>query len=171
MNRIGHSAQRRRSSIRDGFTIIELAVVLIIAGILAGIAVPNFTKMQRDKAAMNARDAFVWMANRAKATAVQMGTTYKLEIDPASDRAWVVLRRTSGAATAADTIQKVYFQSEFGADVTTPTNSTRTLCYNPRAYAWNCGGNAITATTDITFTTAGRTSQARMKVLGQIERL
>lgn len=172
MNSTQTLAVRRSSMLRDGFSLIELAVVLIIAGILASIAVPSFQNMIKDKAAQNARDAFVWMGARAKATAIERGATYMLELDPATERAWIVLRRTSGAATAADTIQQAYFDDEHNANVSTAANSRITICYNPRAYAWRCHlTQSPTANTDVTFTAANRTSMAQIRVLGHIERL
>jgi hypothetical protein len=120
---------------------------------------------------MNARDAFVWMGARAKAMAVERGTSYLLEVNPTTERAWIVLRRTSGAALAADTIQKIDFSNEFRATISTVANTTITVCYNTRAYAWSCAAGSPSANTDVTFATGDKTAVARVKVLGQIERL
>lgn len=172
MNRRTSGLTRYRPGRREGFTLIELAIVLIIAGILASFAVPSFQNVQKNKAAQNARDAFVWMAARARATAVERGTSYLLEVNPATERAWVVMRRTSGLAQASDTIQTVNFSNEFNSTISTAANTTITLCYNTRAYAWRCNASqSPTGNTDVTFTHGNKTAVARVKELGQIERL
>ena len=172
MNQYRSTAARFFQARRDGFTMLELAIVLTIAGILAGFAVPSFTTMRRNKAAQNARDAFVWMSARAKATAIERGTTYLLEIDPATDRGWIVLRRTSGPALPADTLQTVNYTGEFEAAISTATNTKITLCYNTRGYAWPCSvTNSPMVNTDITFSHGDQIALARVKVLGQVERL
>jgi prepilin-type N-terminal cleavage/methylation domain-containing protein len=156
---------------RSGFSLLELAIVLSIAGVIASFAVPGYQNIKRNMAAQNARDAFVWMAARARSTAVARGTTYKLELDPASDRAWLVLRRVGSAAQAQDTIQTIAYASEYGATVSTAANTRITLCYNPRGYAWRCDATYSPATNvDVTFEQAGNSVVARVKVLGQIER-
>jgi prepilin-type N-terminal cleavage/methylation domain-containing protein len=157
---------------RGGFTLLELAIVLSIAGVIASFAVPSYQNIKRSMAAQNARDAFVWMASRARASAVERGTTYMLELDPAADRAWIVLRRVGSPAEAQDTLQKVDYPSEFGATVSTAANTRVTLCYNPRGYAWRCNTSYSPSTNvDITFTQGATSAAARAKVLGQVERL
>ena len=156
---------------RGGFTLMELAIVLSIAGVIASFAVPSYQNIKKNMAAQNARDAFVWMAARARATAVERGTTYVLEIDPSTDRAWIVLRRTSGAPQPADTLQTVHYPSEFGATVSSAANTLASWCYNPRAYAWRCAASSPSTNTDLTFAQAGNSVSARVKVLGQVERL
>lgn len=171
MNQPNSTLPRFWTARRDGFTMIELAIVLTIAGILAGFAVPSFNALQKNKAAQNARDAFVWMAARTRATAIERGKTYLLEVDPATERAWIVLRRTSGAAIAADTVQTVDYDGEFDATISTGTDARITMCYNPRGYAWGCSADSPTVNTDITFAQVGQSAIARLKVLGQVERL
>lgn len=93
-----------------------------------------------------------------------------LEIDPATDAAWIV-RRNTGAALASDTLEKVNFPGVHTATVSTAANARITLCYSPRGYAFSCSANSPAANVDVTFTTADKTAVARVKVLGQIERL
>lgn len=154
---------------RAGFTVIEIGMVLVIAGILLGLAVPGFQKMQRNRAAQNARDSFVWLSNRARARAIETGTTQLLEINPPTDRAWIVRR---GGTLANDTLQMVHYPTEYGSAVTTVANTKITVCYNPRGYAWECSpGNSPTTDVNITFEHAARSAVARVKPLGQVERL
>ena len=84
--------RRRFNGARPGFSLVEMGVVLFIAGIIIAWTIPGFTRMQRNRVAQNARDSFVWLANRARARAVETGTTQLLEIDPANSRAWIVKR-------------------------------------------------------------------------------
>lgn len=156
---------------RDGFTLVELALVLIIMGIIASFAIPNFNNMQRARGAMNARDAFVWMAARARTRAVETGTTQLLQVDPANNRAWIVMRRITGTALASDTVLKINFQNEHKATVSTTANSLFTVCYNPRGYANRCDASSPETNIDVTFTHVAKTAAARVKLLGGIERL
>ena len=161
--------RRRFSQARPGFSVVEMGVVLMIAGILIAWTIPGFTRMQRNRAAQNARDSFVWLSNRARARAVETGTTQLLEIDPASSRAWIVKRN---ATLATDTLQTVHYPTEFGARVTTSTSAKVTLCYNPRGYAWRCDLTfSPNADVPITFAHGGKSAVARVKPLGQVERI
>jgi prepilin-type N-terminal cleavage/methylation domain-containing protein len=153
---------------RPGFSAIELVIVLVIGGILAAYAIPGFSGLQRNRAAQNARDSFVWLANRARARAIETGTTQLLEINPITDRAWIVKRNPT---LATDTLQVVHYPTEYQATVSAGLSTVITLCYNPRGYAWDCAAGSPAADVDITFTNAGRNAIARVKPLGQVERI
>jgi prepilin-type N-terminal cleavage/methylation domain-containing protein len=154
---------------RSGYTLIELLIVMVIATILMSMAIPQFTRMLTTRNAQNARDDLVWMAVRAKAKAVERGQTYLLEINPNTERAWIVRRNPT---TAADTIQTVDFSTEFKATISTSANTTITVCYSPRGFAFSCAGAASPSSdTDVTFTHGDKTATARIRPLGQVIRI
>ena len=159
----------RASSIRPGFSMVEMVIVIVIAGIIASFAIPSFNNTQQNRMAQNARDSFVWMGARARSRAIEMGTTFLLEVDPATERAWIVRRNPS---VAADTLQMVNFTTEYASTITTSTGNTISLCFNSRGYAWSCtGSQSPSANETVTFSHAQRTATARVKPLGQMQRL
>ena len=131
-------------------------------------AIPSFTRLMNDRNAQNARDALVWMANRARARAVERGNVQLFEISPARNAAWIVRRN---GTTAADTLQVVRFGTEHKATITTSTANTITVCFSPRGYAFRCTANSPAANVEATLTHAGKSARARIKPLGQVERL
>ena len=159
----------RTGPVRGGFTLIELVLVIVIGAVLMTMAIPSFTRMSSGQNARNARDAVIWMSARARSRAIERGEVTLLEIDPGSERAWIV-RRNTGTALASDTLERVDFGNEQSVQVSGIT-SQLTLCYNARGYAFSCSANSPSANTDVIFTHAGKTATARVKPLGQIERL
>lgn len=160
----------RFGSARAGFTLIELLIVIVISGALMMMAIPSFNQVTASRNAQNARDATVWMASRARSRAIERGQTQLLEIDPATERAWIV-RRNTGVAVATDTLETTDFSTKWNSQVSTATNARITVCYGPRGYAFSCSANSPAANVDVTFTHASKTATARIKPLGQIERL
>lgn len=159
---------RTHLKLRAGFTLIELMVVIFIAGLIMAIATPRVSQTLQQRYARNSRDAYAWAASRARARAIQTGTTQLLVIDPATEKATVHRRNPT---SAADTLMTIDFtNSEYNSTVTTPSNTTLTVCYSPRGYAFT-GTGCNNSTVDVTFTHGVYTAQARVKVLGQVERL
>ena len=156
-------------SVRGGYTLVELLLVIIIGTILLMMAIPNFTRVSAGQNVRNARDAMVWMSARARSRAIERGQVTLLEIDPASERVWIV-RRNTGTALASDTLEKVNFSTERAVTLSTGANTKITLCYNPRGYAFPCTGSP-SSNIEVTFTHIGKIATARVKPLGQIERL
>jgi type IV fimbrial biogenesis protein FimT len=157
-------------SARGGYTLIELLLVMIIGAVLLSMAIPSFTRMTAGQNARNARDAVVWMAARARSRAIERGEVVLLEIDPPSERAWIV-RRNTGTALASDTLEKTNFGTEQSVTLSTTSNNRLTLCYSPRGYAFTCSGNSPGSNQNVTFLHAGKSAIAVVKPLGQIERL
>lgn len=153
---------------RRGFTLVELLIVMIIGAALMTMAIPSFTRLMNARNAQNARDALVWMANRARARAVERGNVQLFEVSPARNSAWIVTRN---GTTAADTVQMINFQGEHSAVLSTSTANTITVCFSPRGYAFECDANSPQSNVETTLTHAGKTATARIKPLGQVERL
>ena len=157
-----------------GFSLIELLLVIVIAAVLMGYAVPQLNQARAKQAARSARDAFAWTAQRARVRAIQTGKTQLLHVNPNTERAWVVTKDD-----ATDILVTVNFQTEHEATLTTPGNAVISVCYGPRGYAfkwaqlasgvWSCNLNA-TDNVDIAFTHAGVQSTARLKAAGQVQR-
>jgi len=150
---------------RDGFTLIELIVVLIIGVIMTGMAVPNMTRMIRAKNAQTARDQLVWMAAKARAKSIERGQVWKLEIFPATEKARVI---QTGATVATDSIN---FSTQFKTTISTVANTQIDLCFSPRGFAFSCSANSPAANVDVTFLHIEKTAVARIKPLGQVQRL
>jgi prepilin-type N-terminal cleavage/methylation domain-containing protein len=162
--------RKRTGTARDGYTLVELLLVIIIGAVLLSMAIPAYNGLTTGQNARNARDAVVWMGARARARAIERGQVHLLEIDPANERAWIV-RRNTGAALATDTLEKIDFSAEQDVTITTSTGNKITLCYNARGYAFTCTGTSPASNVTATFTQAGRNAVAQLRPLGQIERL
>ena len=162
--------RKRIGSARGGYTLVELLMVIIIGAVLLSMAIPSFTRITAGQNARNARDAVVWMGARARSRAIERGEVVLLEIQPSSERAWIV-RRNTGTALASDTLEKTNFGTEQQVTLSTTSNNKITLCFSPRGYAFTCATGSPGTNVNVTFSHAGKTAIARVKPLGQIERL
>ncbi|MBI4546035.1 MAG: type II secretion system protein [Gemmatimonadetes bacterium] len=146
-----------------GFTLVEALIAVVIAAILVAIAMLPAGGVRDSWAVVNARNGYIWLSARAKMVAVERGSTARLIIDPATDRAWVV-------HSTSDTITTLNFVDEFSADVTTATGDSIRVCYSSRGFALescNTGGLPIV----ITFSRGTKQVQARVQPLGLVESL
>ncbi|MGH7483061.1 MAG: pilus assembly FimT family protein [Longimicrobiales bacterium] len=145
---------------RSGFSLVELLFVVLVASIMIGIIVPSFGQLQARRSAQNARDAFVFLANRARAEALQRGRMVRLRLDAADESAALVVG-------VADTIaEPLDFQAAYGVSVAMNGGGDLEICYLPRGFA----DPSCPATEQVaTFTAGSESVAATIRVLGQVE--
>jgi prepilin-type N-terminal cleavage/methylation domain-containing protein len=137
---------RRRA---DGFTLIELIVVILIGSILTGVALSSFSNVQTRFAVQGAKQAYMTLHQRARSKAVESGETVIL-VNWASGDSVALLVRDGADSVWSD---QTHFRRQFDVDVRTPGDVTYVICMTPRGYAdYNCGSwGAINAASQATF--------------------
>ena len=111
----------RESRKPRGFTILETAVVVGIAGIVLAIAVPNISNALREYRANLSMRQLADLMHRAKMQAIANNTQTSLGIDSDTPRAGLIVFNADGTISRTDYVPLPYGVS-FGrpADVTAP---------------------------------------------------
>ena len=86
---------KKKANKKNGFTLVELLIVVVVLGILSGVALPDFLK-QRDKAKVGAANA----AAAALMTACEVGMTNDVDLTGDDDVTRLVAALPSDAAAA-----------------------------------------------------------------------
>lgn len=144
-----------------GFSLIEVLIVVIVAGILAAIVGPSIGTVQARLDARGARDAFILFTARARSYAIERGAIATLTVDPDTD----VLRLSMGA-TAVDSVN---FMTDYDVDMRADVGAFD-VCFSTKGFALaSC--TDIAAATDLTFSKGPASSIARIEPLGQVRRV
>ncbi|MGH7646128.1 MAG: pilus assembly FimT family protein [Gemmatimonadales bacterium] len=130
-------------SSRTGFSLVELIVALVIAGVLAVFAVPLARDLGVRESVRGARRAFITHLARARATAVQRGCSAVLHMDAGAGAVWLTAcPLTSGGAAAVDTVGEVdNLMDRFGVSVTAGGDS---VLYTPQGLAFAASSVPLT---------------------------
>lgn len=144
---------------KRGFTIIELIIAVLVGAILASITIATLGSVQSRTAVRQSRNAFAALHARARAQAIEFGTTTILEVDVGGDSAWI---------SRNDTIlERIHFAQEFEVDVQSAT-TRYTLCMSPRGYA-DTDCTSFTGLAAMTFVQGADSMSATMLPLGQLQ--
>ena len=152
------------ASRQRGFTMVELAMVLVIASVLMAMAAPKLAAAFRQRAVSGAGDQFVLAHSLARSTALRYGRVSELHIDAAAARFWVEVD-TSGTGVR-DTVGFVHSV----ADDRVKISSTRALlCFDARGVA-TTGGSCQPGDATVVFATTNKVDTVRVTTLGKVLR-
>ena len=109
----------KKMALQRGFTLIELIVTMVVAGVLLAVAIPSFTEMIKNNRLATSANSFVTAANIARSEAIKRGVrvTVCKSADGAActtsddwDQGWIVFADLDNNATvdAGDTLIRVY---------------------------------------------------------------
>lgn len=134
--------RRRAAGERRGFTMIEILVVIVIAGLMLRVALPYIRTGMAKANITGSLSAIASLHAVARNSAVQKGRTAVLVVNHSTGTALVLLRRT-GSATVVDTVGAVVdLVSRWGVTVTTTFDST---VFSPLSIGTGSSSNTITA--------------------------
>ncbi|MBI1967766.1 MAG: GspH/FimT family pseudopilin [Gemmatimonadetes bacterium] len=146
---------------RDGFTFVEILIVMIIIGVIAALGIPRIRDAIEKQNVRSTRAALGILVAKARAVAVDRGCRSTLYVTSGTNgRAWVAACRTGGPGR--DTIGGVEQLAErFGVTITAGRDS---IAFDPRGLA------AQFQTTVIHFQSGGIRDSVVINPLGKVVR-
>lgn len=125
-----------------GFTVIELLIVIVIAGIMMAVAIPFFRTTSQKSAARGAADEVARLYATARAVSIQRGKLAYLVMDPSAGTVMVIAKQASG--TGVDTVsQPDDLGTRYGVTFTTTSDS---LAFTPRGIGANLSNTTVILT-------------------------
>ncbi len=142
---------------RDGFTLIEMIMVIVVAGIMLAVAIPTFMRFSDRNALNSAAVAVSSLHARARISAIQRGRSTTLQLSPSTNQMWITSLKTTGSGT--DTLGSVEnLNTRFGL---TFTSTSTSITFTPRGVSTATSATTIilskgTKKDTLTITAAGR---------------
>jgi len=122
--RRGRRSDTESMTVRRGFTLIELMVVLTILVLLAGLTAPSFVRQYHEAKLKSAARDMVGLMQYARSEAVVEGTTYRLNIDRDGGRVWITYYDTQSEETQEEEPRYVEDETVLGASRKMPEGVT-----------------------------------------------
>lgn len=118
----------RTVRLQRGFTLIEMAVVVLILGVLIAFATPKFTNAMREYRVSMASRQLTDLIQRAKTQAVSDNRKVVVRVDTAGNRAGLVVYDSAGVELRTE-----YVKLPQGVLFTRPANVTAPMTGAPTA--------------------------------------
>jgi len=127
---------------RAGFTLIEIAVALVVVSLLMLIGIPKFTSAMTRSDVRGARTITVNLLAKARAASIQANRRTWLKFS--GNRAWIIARpRRSAGPGTVDTLGVVEnLSTRYGVALTTSSSGAAddSIAFDPRGMSWSGGG-------------------------------
>jgi prepilin-type N-terminal cleavage/methylation domain-containing protein len=151
---------------RSGFSMIELAIVCTVLGVIAMIAVPRLLVAFRQQATTVAADRFVRAHELTRATAVRYGRVAQLHIDPVGGRFWVDVD-TSGTSIR-DTVGPIHYDlKDLQVQMASPDSL---MCFDARGLPSTTASKCQVQNVMLVFSSSGRYDTVTITTLGKVLR-
>ena len=147
---------------RHGFTLVELAIVLIITSILIGVAVPRIQSTFHQRDVDGARDGVMLMAAQARARAMATSKVVKLRFEADDGYAQMVEGTT--------VVETFNFEDDLGVEATSGVGDF-VMCYTARGFAIEPCSTHLTGPAIVTFERDGHDAALEVWQLGQLRKL
>lgn len=141
-----------------GFSLVELVIALLIGSILTSVALSSYGNARGAFAVRGARSTFASLHARARAQAIERGSTVRLLVDVTGD--------SVALWAGTDHLETVSFKDELNVDIRTSVGALR-LCMNSRGYA-DTDCNNFTSAATITFWHNADSASVSLLPLGQL---
>ena len=136
---------------RNGFTLIEMVIVIVVMGLILAIAMPKLTNWSSGASARAARTAATSLLAKARASAIQNTRPTRAEFN-GTNGAVVVVGTT-------DTLAKAQLGAEYGVSM---SPSSWSVTYDPR------GIGTLQDPITATFTKSGKSSSLTVSGYGRV---
>ncbi|CAM5260915.1 Type II secretion system protein H OS=Stutzerimonas stutzeri OX=316 GN=CH92_03980 PE=3 SV=1 [Stutzerimonas stutzeri] len=125
-----------RRSDMHGFTLVELMIVLVLLGIVATIAVPNFNTLIRNNQLQSKADELVAFLQHARGQAVINRSIYEVKICNDDDR-WIIRKfdASNGGNCEDGKIERLLEHKPEQAEILNTTLSDNRLVFRPNGTA------------------------------------
>ena len=144
---------------KNGFTLVELVIVILMGSIITSFAVNSFSGIQGRFAADGARNVFQAMHSRARAQAIEYGSFVRLRAETSGDSAWI--------QWGDSILETVRFNEEQGVDLALSSGTSLTVCMNPRGWAeTSCNSHA--SSVNVIFRAGSDSAAVMVRPLGQM---
>jgi prepilin-type N-terminal cleavage/methylation domain-containing protein len=144
---------------KKGFTIVELLVVVILAALLLSTTVRGLGGALSDRSVRSARNSFEGIHARARAHAIERGSTVHLRVAEAGDSVWI--------EDGSEILEYVNFREVFGVDLVAYRASEIRLCMTARGFA-DTSCNSFTEWDAVLFYQGNQVNWTLILPLGQL---
>jgi Tfp pilus assembly protein FimT len=144
-----------------GFSLIETVIVLVVATVLIDMGHRAGSDVMDRLSVESSRNIVTALHARARARAIEQGTTVRLFLDPAGDSAWIT--------DASGLVDRVSFAESGGIDVVAEQDDIIRICMTARGIAdTNC--NSSNSSVTVAFVRGAARKNLTFRPLGQLTR-